>query len=417
MANKAEDLAKSLDELAKAIESSVGHDQQIREINGWNGPPLNRRDLQKLVADLAKKIRDIDDSQISPKYSPKYDIQKVDHVRNHVANFWNGNGIETYRLLESVLLYLDSRFFSLFFKEKNWEDIEKEGLVPKEFAKKLRSIKAQIGSLTSGSSNLEEQMSSIKDAYEAAQNLPTDLESLQEARDKVDEFKTSSEKNSTLAQSAFENIQTILKDIQEIKEDSVKLLKSTEDAYSAATTKGLAQAFQERADKTASSMWVWVGGLVIALIVGAVSASYRISSLEESLKVNPSSSLSSFNLIVSLFSVGAPIWFAWIATKQIGHRFRLSEDYGFKASVAKAYEGYRREAVRVDPEQAARLFKIAVDRLEEAPLRFVEHETHGSPWHELLAGRLHRRRSAKESVHGSENDNEFNSNEAQQSEA
>jgi len=75
---------------------------------------------------------------------------------------------------------------------------------------------------------------------------------------------------------------------------------------------------------------------------------------------------------------------AWIATKQIGQRFRLVEDYAYKASVAKAYEGYRKEAVRIDKDLEARLFASALTRLEEAPLRLIEEKTPGSPWHEFV---------------------------------
>lgn len=89
------------------------------------------------------------------------------------------------------------------------------------------------------------------------------------------------------------------------------------------------------------------------------------------------------NVILSLLSIGAPIWFAWLSTKQIGQRFRLAEDYAFKASISRAYEGFRREAARIDKELEARLLASALDRLDELPLRLVETETHGSPWHEL----------------------------------
>jgi hypothetical protein len=84
-----------------------------------------------------------------------------------------------------------------------------------------------------------------------------------------------------------------------------------------------------------------------------------------------------------LLSIGAPIWFAWLATKQIGQRFRLSEDYAFKASISRAYEGFRREAARMDKDLEARLLASALTRLDELPLRLVETESHGSPWHEL----------------------------------
>ena len=88
--------------------------------------------------------------------------------------------------------------------------------------------------------------------------------------------------------------------------------------------------------------------------------------------------------ILSVLSVGAPLWLAWLSTKQVGQRFRLSEDYAFKASVAKAYEGYRKEANRIDKDLEKRLFSSALSRLEESPLRLIVDDHHGSPLHEAL---------------------------------
>jgi hypothetical protein len=85
-----------------------------------------------------------------------------------------------------------------------------------------------------------------------------------------------------------------------------------------------------------------------------------------------------------LLSIGAPIWFAWLSTKQIGQRFKLSEDYAFKAAVSRAYEGFRREAARIDPVMEARLLESALSRLDEQPLRFMDADNHGSPWQEML---------------------------------
>ena len=61
-----------------------------------------------------------------------------------------------------------------------------------------------------------------------------------------------------------------------------------------------------------------------------------------------------------------------------------SKDYAFKASVAKAYEGYKKEAAKIDEEFEARLFNVALTRLEEAPLRLVDSVNHGSPTHEIV---------------------------------
>lgn len=55
----------------------------------------------------------------------------------------------------------------------------------------------------------------------------------------------------------------------------------------------------------------------------------------------------------------------------------------FKALVAKANKGYRREAAKLDENPELRLFSSALTRLEKAPLRLMETEHHGSPCHEL----------------------------------
>ena len=139
-------------------------------------------------------------------------------------------------------------------------------------------------------------------------------------------------------------------------------------------------------------MWAWVVGLVAALGIGSYIGAHRLEVLSVALQApNPNWGGIAIHAILSLLSVGAPLWFAWLATKQIGQRFRLAEDYAFKASVAKAYEGYRKEAARIDPAFEHRLFDSALTRLDEAPLRLVESSTHGSPWHELANSEAARR--------------------------
>lgn len=91
------------------------------------------------------------------------------------------------------------------------------------------------------------------------------------------------------------------------------------------------------------------------------------------------------NVLLTMLSVSAPVWLGWVATKQIAQRFRLAEDYAYKASISNAYEGYRREAVNLDASFQTRLFDSALTRLDETPGRLVEAGSHGSPLHELLA--------------------------------
>ena len=164
-------------------------------------------------------------------------------------------------------------------------------------------------------------------------------------------------------------------------EEAAKLVKQCEAAYHITTTKGLAGAFDQRAAKLSWSMWTWVGGLIVALGLGSMIGAHRLEVLSVALQMpEPNWGGVAIQAALSFLSVGAPLWFAWLATKQIGQRFRLAEDYAFKASVAKAYEGYRKEAARIDPEFEARLFGSALTRLDEAPLRLVETGSHGMSW-------------------------------------
>jgi hypothetical protein len=164
-----------------------------------------------------------------------------------------------------------------------------------------------------------------------------------------------------------------------------KLIAQCEAAYHITTTKGLAGAFDQRAASLAWSMRGWVLGLAAALVTGSWIGGARLSKLATSLTdATPNWPAIVSNVALSILGVCAPLWFAWLATKQIGQRFRLAEDYAFKASVAKAYEGYRKEAAMLDPEFQSTLFRSALTRLDEAPLRLVETEHHGSPWAEML---------------------------------
>ncbi|MDY6461734.1 hypothetical protein [Acinetobacter faecalis] len=181
------------------------------------------------------------------------------------------------------------------------------------------------------------------------------------------------------------SVEEHLKSIRIFNEEAQNLVIKCEDAYRVTTTRGLALAFDERASDLKKSMRLWVGGLLLALCVGAWIGHERIELLTTSLSSpNLNWGIIWIQIILSLTSVVAPLWFAWLATKQISQRFKLAEDYDFKASVAKAYEGYKKEAIKFDSDFETRLFNVALTRLEEAPLRLMDSVNHGSPTHEVV---------------------------------
>lgn len=382
-----ETLQKVKTELSNVIgklQSAIPSDEPFGVAhNNWSFPAITRSEL---VAE-AQSIIDLIDSR-GPEELGSADALIKDYVRrlNHlqaqtIPNLWGnaGSAVPAYMF---TIEGLRRALLPVLIHDGQAESAEKL----RRLAIQLRGLESRLHGLEPRTATLSTMVERIERAYEAAYQLPTDLESLSEARLTI----------AQLMQGAKDDQGQVAKFLEASKESDEKLSKSAleatsvlercETAYSAATSVGLAAAFSERSDTLSNSMWVWVAGLVVALGAGSYFGSHQLHALSESIKLPDSSTpVVVLNLLLSLLSVGAPVWFAWLATKQIGQRFRLAEDYAFKASISRAYEGFRREAARFDRDMEAKLLSSALARLDELPLRLVETETHGSPWHELLS--------------------------------
>ena len=267
-----------------------------------------------------------------------------------------------------------------------WQTLTDNKAMPAPLARRLRGIQADIDELVPNKERLGEQIKQIQDATDAAESLPTDMQSLKEARKTIDRLSTESAELYGKIDERHKNVIDAAKNIADRQQEANKLVEQCGEAYRITTTKGLAAAFDQRATQLGQSMWLWVMGLLCALVMGSYLGSQRVELLSTAITNNdPQWGIIWMHIALSALSVGAPLWFAWLATKQIGQRFKLAEDYSFKASVAKAYEGYKREAARIDEAFEARLFSSALTRLEEAPLRLIGNAEYGSPWHELIS--------------------------------
>jgi len=247
-------------------------------------------------------------------------------------------------------------------------------------------MEARLREIEPRTTTLTDMVGRIEQAYEAADQLPADLETLSDARKKIRDLERDASREQALIGTARLTADDHVEKLEGFKNEAEAVLQRCETAYSAATSVGLAAAFSERSGTLSKSMWAWVAGLIVALIIAGCLGSLRISALASIVHVpQVSPTIVALNVVLSVLSIGAPVWFAWLATKQIGQRFRLAEDYAFKASVSRAYEGYRREAARIDPDMEARLLGSALTRIDELPLRLVEPNSHGSPLHELAS--------------------------------
>ena len=271
-------------------------------------------------------------------------------------------------------------------RENLAQEVAKERANVKLAATRMRALEACIADLSPRSQALDAMVKRIEAANAAADQLPVDLESLREAQKTIAAIlaAVTSDRASvgSLATDANTDKTTLSGKVKEAED----IVARCSAAYAASTSHGLAAAFSERSSALATSMWVWVFGLIVALGLGSWIGTTQLRNFSEVIKQpDTNSTVAGINLMLALLSVGATVWFSWLATKQIGQRFRLAEDYAFKASVSRAYEGYRREAANIDEAFVARLFSSALSRLDEQPLRLVETTTHGSPWHELAS--------------------------------
>ncbi|WP_428684527.1 hypothetical protein [Sphingopyxis sp.] len=279
----------------------------------------------------------------------------------------------------------------------NWEDLkDQKSLLPRDLSARLRSMDARLSELEPRSKDIAKKISDIENAHSAADQLPTDLAELAEKRVELSELITSAQelaeqvkKDSEIVGDAkirFEKDIKLTEDkISKTSEHAESILAKSEHALRGATAVGLAKAFEARKQSLSKAGMWWTIGLAVALITALGIGWERVNTLKEVLTGDKSSTIIVVNALLAIIGIGAPVWFAWLSTKQIGTTFRLAEDYAFKASVAQAYEGYRIEATDIDEEMRTRLFSAALDRFEEAPIRLVDPSYHSSPLEEALS--------------------------------
>jgi len=380
-----EALCRALDTLSAAVTNGWTGEQTFCEAWGWNCPTVTRHDMAAVPASLAQEIRASKlDTLDKPILALVQDYpRRLAHMQaTTLPQFWGGNSGPATTAYLATLDLIRQGLLPLL----GWQVVPDPKAMPGHIARRLRSIQAEVDQIAPNKEQLTSQIRDIQQAHTVAESLPLDLQALAEARDRVVRLADESVASAEKAKSNSGQATVELDAIKSKNNQAQKLVDQCEDAYRITTTKGLAAAFDQRAILLAKSMWVWVVGLLTALSIGSWLGVGRVELLSNAISTpEPHWGVILMHVVLSILSIGAPVWFAWMATKQIGQRFRLAEDYAFKASVAKAYEGYRKEAARIDPAFEARLFSSALTRLEEAPLRLVEETSHGSPWHELFA--------------------------------
>ncbi|WP_170593056.1 hypothetical protein [Ruegeria arenilitoris] len=390
-----EDVAKSFEGIAGRIEKTwpphIPLETTLRQ-KSWPEPALAPEDAISLAYEIASRLRE----------SVKGD-EKPETVE--ASGFWAGmarqaDQMDFQNFANDVYKVAKSTFDFLLYctvhlptrpADVNWAEVKTKGYIPRDLARKIGSIEKRLADLSPRTESLQEKIGAIEAAHDAAEQLPTDMEELRRNNEELRKLLSEAQKTTALIVNNLEKTKSVRTEVEglhkvtaDLADQSQHLVEKCDENYRITTSAGLAGAFETRSKSLTKTGWVWVFLLAAALGCAVGIGYFRLEAYEDLLRTSASTSVILLNLLVTVLGVGGPIWLAWLSTKNIGQSFKLAEDYAFKASISKAYEGYRKEAVNLDQEFAKQLFGSALTRLDELPSRFISPADHNSPLQEML---------------------------------
>lgn len=385
MNTELENLCNEIEDIANQIKNTpIPNNATTYAAYNWTFPPLNNKQIVSPLFQISEALKKTKKEKILESEKNLIDgclgvIQEFKaHVLPNIANN-PGNIHVGYVAYSSLLDFLRTSLQPII----GFQNIPNRQYIPYQIGKKINKLKDSLEQHLKDEKIISGKLSIIDKANSAVANLPTTIKKLDEVESRGEEIIELRGKIINEQERMKEDAEAIIKEMEKKANEAEELLKRCGSAAAAATSIELGDAFDRRANELNRSVKWWVIGLAFSLIAGALFGWYRFEELSKLLSGNNiEQGVILTNLVLSVLGLGLPGWFAWLATKQIGQRFRLSEDYAFKASVAKAYEGYRRESQQFDPATTQRLFNAALTQLEEEPLRHIENTTHGSPLQE-----------------------------------
>lgn len=367
-------------DLLESLQKNLKASPQNRFVDSWSvgGAAMSAADMAFAIDELISRASTAEAIDADRANIPI--IQKIittlrdSFVPNLMSNQWTH--ITFMATLPSIRGYLD-------------ESIGAEGVatalkLPRSYATKLRTAAAKLDATLSEIDDISGKIQKIQSAYDAAEDFPQTQRDLDAARKSIEEVRISISADAKTIDSLVSKSSKSVEDLDNIATKAEKVAQRVDSSYRAVTAQGLAQAFSSKEADLKKSIRLWVGCLIASLGGMAAIGYFRFPAILSALSSRPDWGIVTANVLLAGFSLGAPAWLAIVATKQIAQRFKLAEDYGYKAAVSAAYEGYRAESERFGDAFQARLFASTLDRLDEQPLRFIDHDTGGSPAHEIL---------------------------------
>ncbi|MDZ7322964.1 hypothetical protein N4G41_15120 [Kosakonia sacchari] len=384
MEPKLQTFITSLESLRDAIVEIKTDEELLLDKHGVVMPAIYPADIEDMPALVIKKVESLKNIEFTED-----EIKEIGYLNTKVKKMQTNLVPHLYSSYSQAIpsfvlsfVYINQYIDSI----STFERLDSANVIPRALSKRIKSIESRINNIEPGVEGIESKIKIIEDAHTAAENIPVDLDELREYNKEAANLKQKIEKVFFSLEKSENEAEETLEAMRSKGNSADYYLAKCDEAIRASTSNGLAGAFEIKARNLNLTILAWIAGLLLALGAGGWIGYKRLETLSSVLEnADPSTAVIATQLMLSLFSVAAPLWFAWMSTKQINQRFKLAEDYAFKSAVAKAYEGYKNEAARVsDGDFEKRLFDSALTRLEEAPLRLIKEDDHGTPWAEML---------------------------------
>lgn len=404
MHTKVSELIISLENLYDSIVEKKLPGENFTASFGWNYPSISIHNITDTIINITERLNKYTSPDIPKEFEDSVDSligdlnKQTDIVKQYLAH--DAGRINT--IIPSILFLLQIISCDIETQLYSWDQIDNKKLIPKNLKNRIRALNLQLEALEGDCENISGKVNTINSAYETAESLPAVIQDLNDARDKlastikeardevnkyrneISEIKDNISITKSKSNAMHDEIKHWLAETESHAKNASSLVSQCDDALQITTTQGLAAGFDQKAKELQNSIWVWIIGLLVALGFGIGIGSSRVTDFTEALKGDLTAGQAILHTIISIFSIGGPLWLAWISTQQINHRFKLSEDYSYKATVAKAFTGFRKISEDFNQETSERLFNSTLDRFDEMPLRLVSGKDYNSPWHEFI---------------------------------
>ena len=179
-------IQEKLEIVINQLQSSIPNDEPFGIAhNNWSSPGLSRVELVEEVQSIIDWIEDNETDDLGESESRVTDYtRRLDYLQSQtVPNIWD-NAPKAVPAFQHTIDGL-RKALSPVLKQDERAEAQK---TLRRLKQKLRSMEAELKDLQPRTTSLVEMVDRIEQAHNTADQLPTDIESLSEARKKISEL-------------------------------------------------------------------------------------------------------------------------------------------------------------------------------------------------------------------------------------